>query len=382
MIVLASLPGQALFGVATMTLSAAVTLYAVGLGYFALTGTYWFVERLHPGRGVPRDAPADHGSVDVAAERGGDAWRSGALYALSVFALYALLGAAGAPAFYDKLLAVPILNLAVRGIDRMARPLRIARGPARPGDPAALAPRLGGPRRHAAWAGVWVAVFLGMSSVQAVGDTHRGQWVTFWLAACAGDRPHGCRHAARLTAAYCDAGSGWACNEYGVLVQPARRPALAAELFARACDLGFTPGCANLDPAAAATPERGPPADADLRIVLRARAERLANLSPVELREAACGAGIRRAVRAVTGRRPELELEPRDLTSLGNAGPGRDRGAGWSWSLSQTHGASGIVTASRQGSRHWTGLRTPAIMRSDRVGRTIRPEVENLKLRS
>ncbi|MCY4077493.1 MAG: hypothetical protein OXH04_18920 [Acidobacteria bacterium] len=278
-IVLASLPGQMLFGVATMTLSAAVTLYVLGLGYFALTGTYWFVDAYIPvavflGMHLLITDP----STSPRSEAGRLAF--GALYAVSVFVLYALLGAAGAPAFYDKLLAVPILNVAVRGIDRFARGMRPA-------------PRLAGRARNVAWAVAWVAVFVALSGVRAVGDTHRGQWVTFWLAACAEERPHGCRHAARLTAAYCDAGSGWACNEYGVLVQPTLRPVLAAELFARACGLGFPAGCVNLDPGVAATPERAPPAEADLRIVLRGRPDRLARLSPVELREAACGQGFR-----------------------------------------------------------------------------------------
>ena len=172
-IVLASLPGQALFGVATMTIAAAVTLYAFGLGYFALTGTYWFVDAYIPiavflGMHLLITDP----STSPRTEPGRIAF--GALYALSVAALYALLVGVGAPAFYDKLLAVPLLNLAVRGIDRFAR------GPVRRWDRRALAPGLAGGRRRAAWAAVWVAVFLGMSSVQAVGDNHRGQWVTFW----------------------------------------------------------------------------------------------------------------------------------------------------------------------------------------------------------
>ncbi len=291
-IVLASLPGQMLFGVATMTLSAAVTLYVLGLGYFALTGTYWFVDAYIPvavflGMHLLITDP----STSPRSEAGRLAF--GALYAVSVFVLYALLGAAGAPAFYDKLLAVPILNLAVRGIDRFARGMRFAQGPVTRWAPTRPAPRLAGRARNVAWAVAWVAVFVALSGVRAVGDTHRGQWVTFWLAACAEERPHGCRHAARLTAAYCDAGSGWACNEYGVLVQPTLRPVLAAELFARACGLGFPAGCVNLDPGVAATPERAPPAEADLRIVLRGRPDRLARLSPVELREAACGQGFR-----------------------------------------------------------------------------------------
>ena len=291
-IVLASLPGQALFGVATMTMAAAVTLYALGLGYFALTGTYWFVDAYIPvavflGMHLLITDP----STSPRSEAGRLAF--GALYAVSVFVLYALLGAAGAPAFYDKLLAVPILNLAVRGIDRLARGLRIAHGPVTRRDSTGFVPRPAGRARNVAWAAAWVAVFAALSGVRAVGDTHRGQWVTFWLAACADDRPNGCRHAARLAAAYCDAGSGWACNEYGILVQPTLRPVLAAELFERACGLGFPPGCVNLDPATAATPERAPPAEADLRIVLRGRPHRLARLSPVELGEAACGQGFR-----------------------------------------------------------------------------------------
>ncbi len=52
----------------------------------------------------------------------------GVLYGLGVFALYSLLGALGAPTFYDKLLCVPLLNLACRAIDRaVARHRRRAR---------------------------------------------------------------------------------------------------------------------------------------------------------------------------------------------------------------------------------------------------------------
>ena len=37
----------------------------------------------------------------------------GVLYGLGVFGLYSLLGAIGAPTFYDKLMCVPLLNLSV-----------------------------------------------------------------------------------------------------------------------------------------------------------------------------------------------------------------------------------------------------------------------------
>ena len=51
----------------------------------------------------------------------------GVLYGLGVFGLYALLGAIGAPTFYDKLLCVPLLNLLGAG-DRSRRARRLATG--------------------------------------------------------------------------------------------------------------------------------------------------------------------------------------------------------------------------------------------------------------
>ena len=43
----------------------------------------------------------------------------GVLYGLGVVGLYAFLGGLGLPTFYDKLLCVPLLNLAVPAIDRV-----------------------------------------------------------------------------------------------------------------------------------------------------------------------------------------------------------------------------------------------------------------------
>ena len=45
----------------------------------------------------------------------------GVFYGCGVFVLYTLLGALGAPTFYDKLLCVPILNLSVIAIDKIVR---------------------------------------------------------------------------------------------------------------------------------------------------------------------------------------------------------------------------------------------------------------------
>ena len=286
LIFLVGLPGQFLFGVTTMTMTAVVTMYAFGLLYFALTGTYYFVDSYIPiavflGMHLLFTDP----STSPRSEFGRVIF--GALYALSVVALYALLSRLGMPTFYDKLMAVPILNLAIKAIDRFVQWRRLARF-----DPAALVRGLSGRRRNLAYIGVWSGVFLAMSASQAVGDTHRGQWVAFWLKACEESRPNGCRNAGVLVSAYCRAGSGWACNEYGVLIQPALRPETASRAFERACELGFAAGCDNRDSRMTENPRRAPPGDGDYRIVLRGRKENLEHVTPLELHQRACTQGF------------------------------------------------------------------------------------------
>jgi hypothetical protein len=288
MIFLIGLPGQFLFGVTTMTMSAVATMYAFGLLYFALTGTYYFVDSYIPiavflGMHLLFTDP----STSPRSELGRLLF--GMLYAVSVIALYYVLSRLGMPTFYDKLMAVPILNLAIKAIDRLAT------GPLRRLDPAAWARGLVGRQRNLAYIGVWTVAFIGMSAAQAVGDTHRGQWVQFWMNACEEGRPNACRHAAVLTSSYCRAGSGWACNEYGFLVQPDRRPDVAARAFEDACEVGFAAGCDNLDnlkAGLAEEPRRLPPTDDDYRILLRGRKGGPVGLTPLELHQRACAQGF------------------------------------------------------------------------------------------
>ena len=285
-IFLVSLPGQILFGVAGMTMAAAVTMYAFGLIYFAAAGTYYFVDAYIPiavflGMHLLFTDP----STAPRSELGRLAF--GAAYALSVIALYGALGAYGQPRFYDKLLAVPVLNLLIRVLDRAGRSAL-----ARRIDPAALWRGLAGRARNLAYVGVWAAVFILMSAAGGVGDTHRGNEVTFWRQACAGDLPNGCRHYAVLVSTFCNHGSGWACNEYGILLQPAIRPEEAARTFRRACELGFEPGCANLDGPGADGPVRQAPALADYDIVLREGRRPIPILPPLEIYQRACEQGF------------------------------------------------------------------------------------------
>jgi hypothetical protein len=117
---LVALPGQFLFGVSTMTLSAVVATYAFGLLYFAATGIYFFYDSYIPiavflGMHLLFTDP----STSPQTELGRMIY--GALYGLSTVALYQWLGSAGLPTFYDKLLQVPLLNLSIKGIDCLAR---------------------------------------------------------------------------------------------------------------------------------------------------------------------------------------------------------------------------------------------------------------------
>ena len=301
-IFLASLPGQILFGVTTMTLSAVVTMYLFGLVYVASVGTYYFVDAYVPiavflGMHLLFTDP----STSPRTELGKVVF--GVIYALSVIALYDVLAAVGAPGFYDKLLAVPVMNLLIRAIDRFACSIaprratfeRAARGDTTPrsemhqGLPGSTST---GRRRNLAHAGLWAMVFIGMTTAQAVGDTHRGQRVTFWRQACAENRQNGCRHFGVLVSTYCDNGSGWACNEYGVLLQPERRPDLAAAAFGRACDLGYTAGCANLDPTRASSPVTMAPTLADYGVVLRQPKGQRSALTPRQTYQLACAQGF------------------------------------------------------------------------------------------
>ena len=283
-IFLVSLPGQLLFGVTTMTMSAVVTMYAFGLLYFASTGTYYFFDSYIPiavflGMHLLFNDP----STSPRTELGRIIF--GVVYALGVIALYTVLDRSAVPTFYDKLLAVPVMNLTIQAIDRLAHAKALRRF-----DPAALA--RAGPGRHLGYVGVWAAVFIAMSAAQGVGDNHRGQWVPFWQQACTEGRPYACRNLGNLVSNYCRARSGWACNEFGILLDPRRAPEFARRAFRDACDLGFEPGCTNIDPSAWNAPRRMPPGLTDYPIVLQGAKGPMRGMTSLELYQRACAQGF------------------------------------------------------------------------------------------
>jgi hypothetical protein len=293
---LVALPGQLLFGVASMTLSAVLTTYLFGVAYFAVTGTYFFYDSYVPisvflGMHLLFTDP----STSPRTELGRVIF--GVLYGLSAVALYRLLGAAGVPTFYDKLLQVPLLNLSVRLLDRVSRSrwLRVM-------DPARVGRSLTLRERHVAYLSLWVVVFALLSATQGVGDRHPGQWLPFWDRACKEDRPRACAYLATLQSILCTAGSGWACNEAAIF-QRERTPSGHGEIpsnvapattsFERGCRLGFVPACRNaaLNPTGSRRFERAPPTLPDYPIVLRGSKGPIIDRSPAALFARACEQG-------------------------------------------------------------------------------------------
>jgi hypothetical protein len=283
---LVGLPGQYLFGVTTMTMSAVVTTYLFGLAYFAVTGTYFFFDSYIPiavflGMHLLFTDP----STSPRTELGRLIF--GALYGLSVVTLYQLLGMAGLPTFYDKLLQVPLLNLLIQLIDRAVR-TRLHRF-----DPGVMARWLVGRRRNLAYMSLWGTAFIVMSAAQGVGDAHQGQWVPFWQRACQEDRAYACSYLSQLQAGHCRAGSGWSCNEVGILnLEHDIDRAAAPAAFKEGCELGFGPACVNANRAASGDKLiSAPPTLDDYPIILRGSKGPLVDRSPAALYVRACSQG-------------------------------------------------------------------------------------------
>lgn len=288
MLFLIGLPGQFLFGVTSMTMSAVVTTYLFGLLYFAATGTYFFIDSYIPiavflGMHLLFTDP----STSPRTELGRIMF--GMMYGLGNVALYALLGRAGLPTFYDKLLPVPIMNVSIKLIDRIARSSVLHRlDPARLG--ASLKPR----QRNLAYIAVWAVIFMVMSAADGVGDSHPGHRVPFWIHACEANNPGACSTLGLIVGVHCSDGSGWACNEAGVMRSEGRlgesRDATAD--FSRACELGFAAGCQNLAALkTGGTPRRAVSQLRDYPIVLRQGKGPIPDRTPVELYTRACDQG-------------------------------------------------------------------------------------------
>ena len=274
------------FAITLVAGSAAVVLFGLSALYAAATGVPYFIDSeiptavflgLHLLVTDPSTSPRTPLGKTI----------FGVLYGVGVFVLYTLLGAFGAPTFYDKLLSVPLLNLSVRWIDRVAVTLE-AGGPF-----GRVAERLARPNANLAQMAIWIVFFAAMTLIGATDGRHRGDTVPFWEQACAEGRPQACERLLQIEASYCADASAWACNELGrhytdgAIV--AADAALGLDYFSRACELRFRPACLNLLEQGGAY--RAPPKTLDLRLLLREGGQNLMEMSEAELRARACAHG-------------------------------------------------------------------------------------------
>ena len=299
---LIGLPGQYFFGVTLMTMSAVISTYLFGLAYFATTGVYFFYDSYIPiavflGMHLLFTDP----STSPRTELGRVIF--GAVYGLSTVALYQLLGSMGMPTFYDKLLQVPFLNLSIKGIDRMvqSRFFRLL-------EPTQLARTLAPRQRHVAFMSLWAIMFVAMTAAGGVGDSHPGQWLPFWQQACTDGRLYACPYAADLQSNFCERGSGWACNEAGLLHielwqsgEDLRRSDVtgAARSFKQGCELGSDLACRNLDIMKTGIGEfaKDSPELSDYPIILRGSKGEIWERDPASLYTLACHQGWQDACR-------------------------------------------------------------------------------------
>ena len=283
---LVGLPGQLLFGVTTMTMSAVVTTYLFGLAYYGVTGTYYFIDNYIPvavflGMHLLFTDP----STSPRTESGRIIF--GMIYGLGNILLYAVLGRLGIPTFYDKLLPVPIMNLSIKAIDHFARSPFMQRL-----DVSQLGRSLTGRKRNLAYVSVWTAVFIGMSAAEGVGDHHPGHSVVFWQQACESGKYRACETLASIEAVNCRDGSGWACNEHGLLTHKLTGVAVADD-FTQACMMGFSPACRNSATVnrGIAPTARGVPGVEDYQVLLRTGKGPIPETTPDQILTRACREG-------------------------------------------------------------------------------------------
>lgn len=274
------------FSTTYVTASAAVTLFAGSALYHAATGVPYFIDTeipsavflgLHLLVTDPSTSPrTPFGRVLF-----------GVLYGAGVFGLYSVLGALGAPTFYDKLLCVPLLNLLVPSIDRVVAALGEPRWLAALG----LTPPLG--HRNLVHMGAWILFFGLMTATGRTDGMHEGDALPFWQQACAADKPQACARLLRIEGSYCADNAGWACNELGRHYTEGRLvaadPERAAAYFARACEGRFQPGCLNLLDASDLV--SAPPRAFDLRLLVREGGLNLMTMPEPELYARACRHG-------------------------------------------------------------------------------------------
>lgn len=241
---------QALFSVTLVTLSAAAALYILNLIFTHTTGVYYFIDS-----GIP---PAVFLGLHLLVTDPATSPRStsgkllfGAAYGGSVFGLYTLLAAFGAPTFYDKLLCIPPLNLTVRIIDHVCRKVDVWFSGFLQRSRSLVSLTAWSPKKlNYAFMSIWIALFFTMTSTGFLVHDHPGKNMVFWEDACHEGRYHGCRTWVNNLTVSCSGGVRESCLAVAQLKKEGKYAPLdlveAAKGFGHACDLGLSSGCSSL----------------------------------------------------------------------------------------------------------------------------------------
>ena len=274
------------FSITLIAGSAAIMLFGTSALYGAVTGVPYFIDSeiptavflgLHLLVTDPSTSPRTPTGKTL----------FGMLYGLGVFGLYALLGTLGLPTFYDKLLCVPLLNLSVNWLDRLAGAIHNAVAFPR------LKPDWSPTSANLSHMTIWIVFFGTMTAIGGTDGRHQGDTIPFWQQACAENRSQACARLIQLESNYCGDNAGWACNELGIHylggTVVAVDSALSLRYFSRACELRFQAGCVNLlDQTELSQP---PPRPLDLRLLLREGGPNLLEMPERELYARACQHG-------------------------------------------------------------------------------------------
>ena len=245
---------QSLFAVTLVTLTSALTLALVTVGYLTTTGIYPFIDtNIHPAVFLGLHLLVTDPATSPRKNLGKAIFGVG--YGLGVWILYEWLNQNGQPEFYDKLLCVPVLNLTVRWLDRVSiavgnwfsRQRWIADG------------RIEAVRTVQAWSpqqlnfafmGVWVALFGVMAVTGFLGGKHPGSESAFWESACGPGKTRACQTLAHFLDVECQHNSSKGCFGLGNLLSGGRGlpadPPAAARSLTHACDMGIDEACGNV----------------------------------------------------------------------------------------------------------------------------------------
>lgn len=245
-----------LFGVTWTTFAAAGTAWLAGSLWYAATGDWFFVDTTIPiavflGMNLLITDPATSPRNAI-----GKAL-FGALYGVLVFPLFVVLPLIGQPAFYDKLLQVPICNVLAPWLERQGARLGALWSGLRQGS----TPWSRAARNRVA-VGAWALVFVAMRPGLI---DHPGGDPDVWRAPCAAGDAVACVHLRHALEKGCGIGRMEVCHALAVqLADPAsldRSLSRALSLFRKACDAGHEPSCAALNRPAIVAPTSDATAD-------------------------------------------------------------------------------------------------------------------------